>query len=217
MAPTAASMRGGAGLYLDLDGTLADSLAVMRTVYARFLGHFAKTGSDAEFARLSGPPLARVVAELSAAHQIAVSSEYLTDLYRDLVAEGYGEVEPKAGACELLQAAEAAGLKIGIVTSNTAALARSWLRHVGLDGSIDCVVGGDEVSRGKPDPEPYLLALARTGCAAARSVAVEDTPTGARAAEAAGLRTFMLADGPAHPRDGIVGIRTLRDVIAFLG
>ncbi|HEX8767605.1 MAG TPA: HAD-IA family hydrolase, partial [Jatrophihabitans sp.] len=48
------------------------------------------------------------------------------------------------------------------------------------------LVTGDQVSRGKPDPEPYLTAAQRLGVHPSRCVAIEDSPTGVASAEAAG-------------------------------
>jgi phosphoglycolate phosphatase-like HAD superfamily hydrolase len=52
------------GLFLDLDGTLADSLGVLRRSYFRFLREFNQEGSDAEFDRLNGPKLSEIIGTL---------------------------------------------------------------------------------------------------------------------------------------------------------
>lgn len=182
------------GLFIDLDGTLADSLPVMRTVYGRFLAHLDKPGSDAEFARLNGPPLAEIVADLARTHAIDRPVAALREIYWRLIEDAYREVLPRPGAADLLRTACAHGIPVGVVTSSASRLTRTWLRAVGLNDLVDVVVGGDEVERGKPDPEPYRRALERTGCAASASLAVEDSLTGARSAIAAGIPTVLLAE-----------------------
>jgi HAD superfamily hydrolase (TIGR01509 family) len=184
------------GLFVDLDGTIADSLGVMRGVYGRLLAEHGKAGSEAEFQSLNGPPLPVVVDRLIAAHALPVTADALLLRYRTAVVEAYDQVPPIAGAPALLAAAKAAGRVVGVVTSNARMLALRWLDRTGLAARVDLVVAGDEVARGKPDPEPYRLALARGGCAAARSLAVEDSVQGAQAAAAAGLATFGLAHAP---------------------
>jgi beta-phosphoglucomutase-like phosphatase (HAD superfamily) len=57
-------------------------------------------------------------------------------------------------------------------------------------GSFRVSVTGDEVSRGKPHPDPYLLAAERLGVDARECVAIEDSPTGVRSALAAGCRVL---------------------------
>ena len=182
------------GLFIDLDGTLADSLSVMRLVYGRFLGHFGKSASDDEFERLNGPPLAEVVADLSRTHSITRPAASLLEIYWGFIDDAYRDVRPRAGAADLLRTARSRGARVGVVTSSATGLTRRWLQGVGLEELVDVIVGGDAVRRGKPDPEPYAHAMERTGCAAADSLAVEDSVTGARSAVAAGLPTVLLSE-----------------------
>jgi beta-phosphoglucomutase-like phosphatase (HAD superfamily) len=69
-----------------------------------------------------------------------------------------------------------------------------------LDG-MRCVCTGDEVERGKPDPEIFRLAASRLGVDPARCVVIEDTPLGVRAAKAAGMHgAFYCTLVPIRPR-----------------
>jgi HAD superfamily hydrolase (TIGR01509 family) len=209
----------GRALLLDLDGTLADSLAVMRLVYGRFLDSLGRAATDAEFARLNGPPLADVVRLLKQAHRLPQPVEELLTRYRDLIDRAYLEVRPAAGARALLEHARKLGYTVAVVTSNSAGRARDWLERVELGRLVDVLVAEEDVTRGKPAPDPYLLATARTGCTAAASIAVEDSPQGARAARDAGLRTFVLApdpvSGPTWPA-GAEPIPSLSDLAGHL-
>lgn len=180
------------GLFLDLDGTLAETLAVLRTAYRDFLGQFGITGTEAEFERLNGPPIPAIVAHLKEVHRLPGGVEALTASYRGLVAERHAGALPAPGAAELLQAARARGWTVAVVTSAARADVQAWLARVALADRIAVIVGGDEVARPKPDPEPYRLALARSGCDAAASFAIEDAVQGATAALEAGLPTWRL-------------------------
>ena len=207
-------MTGGAGLFLDLDGTLADSLGVLRIVYARFLARFGKNGSDAEFDSLNGPPMAEVVACLILTHGINQPVDDALKIYRELVETAYLDVRPHTGADGLLRLAAARAMPVGVVTSNNAALTRTWLRAVGLETRVDAIVGGDDVACGKPEPEPYLTMLERTGCTASASLAVEDSETGARAAVAAGIPTLFVANEEIETPRGIAGRVVDLDAVA---
>ena len=180
------------GLFLDLDGTLADSLPALRRAYDDFLGHYGRQSGEAEFQSLNGPPLTEIVARLGKSHGLPGRPEEWLALYRGLMDRAHEEAAPAQGARETLEQARARGWTIAVVTSTANAAARAWLARVQLDGFIATVVGGDDVKRGKPDPEPYRLALERTGCVAGASFAVEDGVQGARAALAAGLPTWIL-------------------------
>jgi len=180
------------GLFLDLDGTLADSLGLLRSVYDEFLGQFGCTGSAAEFRDLIGPPIPAVVACLRDAHRLPGTTEELVAHYHALIAKVHCTAPPAEGARAVLERAQERSWTVAVVTSATRAEASAWLARAELATFIATIVGGDEVSRGKPDPEPYRLALERTGCNALSSLAIEDSMAGARAAMAAGLPTWLL-------------------------
>lgn len=184
------------GLFLDLDGTLADSLPAMEAAYRALLRRFGREGSVAEFQSLNGPPAAIIVERIAKAHALPVSPDELLAIYRDLVAQAHRAAPPAVGARQVLERARKLEWTTAVVTSAASRDAREWLARVGLAEFVSVVVGGDEVRYGKPDPEPYRVALQRTGCVAQASLAVEDSASGARAALAAGLPTWLLGDRP---------------------
>jgi HAD superfamily hydrolase (TIGR01509 family) len=202
----------------DLDGTLADSVSVLRDVYRRFMHRMDRPESDAEFERLKGPPLAQVVAQLRLTHGLSQSERELLHVYRALVDAAYAEVAAMPHAPEVLMAAKRSGWIVGVVTSNGTVRTRAWLERTNLLPYVDLVISGDDVARGKPDPEPYRLALQRAGAAPGSSIAVEDSPQGATAARAAGLKTFLLLDSGnlALQQRGVRGIRSLAELLPFL-
>lgn len=188
------------GLFLDLDGTLADSLSVLRSVYEDFLRSFGKQASEDEFQRLNGPPLVQIIASLKETHSLNDDAAVLQALYLARMKDAYQNAPPVKGALEMVEKAHKLGWIVAVVTSAHKAPACDWLACNGLLEFMTDVVGGDEVVRGKPNPEPYALALVRSGCAPRLSLAVEDSRAGATAAIAAGLRTFVIA--AANDRDG---------------
>jgi HAD superfamily hydrolase (TIGR01509 family) len=208
---------GARALFLDLDGTLAASLDVARHAYETFLRRAGAEPTSEEFDQLNGPPLAEVVRRIKDTHRLAGDEPDLLVAYRALLEDLYLDVLPSDGARALLERAREAKWRTGVVTSNSRALTTAWLRRVDLEDLVDIVVSGDDVTTGKPDPEPYLLALEACRCAASDTVAVEDSEQGATAARAAGIRTLLL--GRVGPRDGAEvaeGVLTLADVQAVL-
>jgi len=95
-----------------------------------------------------------------------------------------------AGASRLVDALPAGGW--AIVTSGTRRLATTRLDHVGLRRPA-VLVTADDVRRGKPAPDPYVLAAERLGVEAKRCVVVEDAPAGVASARAAGARVIGVA------------------------
>lgn len=180
------------GLFLDLDGTLADSLPAMEAAYRALLRRFGREGSAAEFQNLNGPPATVIVERIAKAHALSTPADALLAIYRELVAQAHAAAPPAAGAREILERARKQAWIVALVTSAANADARQWLARVGLAEHVQVVVGGDEVRHGKPDPEPYRVALQRTGCDVRESLAVEDSVQGAMAAMAAGLPTWLI-------------------------
>ena len=117
-----------------------------------------------------------------------------------VVAQLRVEVPWRPGARELLAAVNEAGIPTALVTM-------SWKRFADQvveclpSGSFRASVTGDEVSRGKPHPEPYLLAAERLGVDPRDCVAIEDSPTGVRSALAAGCRVLGVPHVVGIPSD----------------
>ncbi len=186
---------GQRAIFFDLDGTLADSVGVMRRIFAQFAGTFGRDVSDADFAACNGPPIALSLARLKREWVLKPNLDELTNLYQSLIDAAYLDVVPARGATITLESAFRHGWTVGVVTSNSGARTRSWLARCGLAPFVDIVVGAEDVVLGKPEPEPYLIALARSGTPRHGVIAVEDSPQGARSAIGAGLRTFgIMAD-----------------------
>lgn len=178
------------GLLLDLDGTLADSLNIMRLAYDRFMSHLNIKSSEQEFRELNGPPLDKIILILKKRYSLSASLDELEKDYMDFIQEKYLHVKPNAGAHEVLSFAKSQGWICAIVTSNSASLARQWLIKNHLIDQISVIIGKEQVKIGKPHPEPYLVALEQLKCLAENSFAVEDSPAGIKSASDAKIKTI---------------------------
>jgi HAD superfamily hydrolase (TIGR01509 family) len=95
----------------------------------------------------------------------------------------------RPGARQLLLELREAGIKTALVTMSMRRMALAVANSVGFD-AFDLVVAGDDVTYGKPHPEPYLKAATELGVTPEQCMALEDSPTGLASAEAAGVRTI---------------------------
>ena len=197
------------GVFFDLDGTLAESEGLLRRVFRDFAATFGRNATDAEFDALNGPPVPIIVARLKRDWALPQRPAELVQHYNRLIDAAFLDVPSAPGAAATLEAASHHGWKVGVVTSNAAARSRAWLARRGVASFVDVVVGGDEVCLGKPQPEPYRVALARSSCSSEASIAVEDSVQGARAALAAGLRTFGYAPPARQPVDWPDAVRLI--------
>lgn len=97
----------------------------------------------------------------------------------------------RPGAVDLLADLRANGVRCALVTMSYRRFVAPILARL-PEGTFEVVVTGDAVTKGKPDPEPYQKAAAILGVDPARTLAVEDSNTGARSAEAAGCTVLVV-------------------------
>lgn len=103
-------------------------------------------------------------------------------------------ISPKPGIFELLSAVDDLGLQKAVATSTPREHVVWKLEAAGIYAQFDAIVGGDEVPRGKPAPDIYLLAADRLGLSPADCLVLEDSEAGVRAASAAGMAVIMVPD-----------------------
>jgi beta-phosphoglucomutase len=104
-------------------------------------------------------------------------------------------LEPLDGLLDLLGWAEAQGIRTALVTNAPRLNADHMLEALGLTERFPVQITIDQVERGKPDPLPYLTAVERLGIRAEEAIAFEDSPSGMKAAKAAGLFSFGVLTG----------------------
>jgi len=171
----------------DLDGVLVDSEPVHRRASRRLFAPHDLT--EAEYARFIGVAVEPYMRWARARFGLDEPVERLIERYTAAVTTeiAAGELPPLDGARELIEAARARGLRVAVGSQSIAAWVAATLRATGLDGRFDAIVSGDEVERGKPAPDVYLLAAKRLGVAPERCLAIEDSPAGVQSAAAAGM------------------------------
>ena len=103
-------------------------------------------------------------------------------------------LEKKPGVEALLQYAKEAGYRVALATSSRRAHASELMKAQGLLQYFDGAVYGDMVSAGKPNPEIYQKACQEIHTAPENALALEDAPSGIRAADAAGMRSIIVPD-----------------------
>ncbi|SDG08218.1 haloacid dehalogenase superfamily, subfamily IA, variant 3 with third motif having DD or ED [Blastococcus aurantiacus] len=120
------------------------------------------------------------------------------------------------GAQELLAAVHEAGLRTALVTTTPRRLADLVITHIEAafaDGPFDVTVCGDEVPARKPDPAPYLQAMAALGVSPGESVVIEDSLVGVTSGLAAGAAVLGVAGLQAvSPASGLVQVDSLAGI-----
>lgn len=186
-----------AALLFDLDGVLVFSRDSVERQWTRWANDY---GLDAKavLAVAHGRPTTETIREFvpRIAHPIDVESELALMEQREIA--DMDCVHPVPGAAELLSRIPPD--RWTVVTSGTRPLAEARLKYVGLPIPSTMVTASD-ITRGKPDPEPYLKGAAALCVPAKECVVLEDAPSGVRAGNAAGAR--VIAIPTTYPREEI--------------
>ncbi|MGP4044439.1 HAD family hydrolase [Streptomyces sp. 2A115] len=173
-------------LLFDNDGTLVSSLESVYRCWSRWAEEYGITAEEFARVELHGRPAAEIAADLLPADQVPDAVVRIEQL----------EVEDVAGGVLLLPGTKALLESLpadrwAVVTSATHRLAEARLGEVGIRPKT--MITADDITRGKPDPEPFLLAARELGVDPARCVVFEDAPAGLQAGRAAGMTTVALA------------------------
>jgi HAD superfamily hydrolase (TIGR01509 family) len=189
----------------DLDGTIADSkdlhwrawrdtlaLDGVRVTYEQFLQSFGQRNDAILGAWLPGAPAERV-------RRLGEAKE---ECFRRLVAAG--TLLPLPGAIEWIERLAREEWWQAIASSAPRANVETMARVLKLDRVMGALVSAEDVHRGKPDPEVFLVSAQRLGVLPARSIVVEDAAAGIEAARRGGMRSIGVGDDTLHAADVLV-------------
>jgi len=200
----------------DMDGLLVDTEPMWFEVEHAIMSKLGGEWTERDQRALIGGSLYRSVDYLLGRASRKASRDqvagWLVEGMADLLAER--EVEAMPGALELLAEVRAAGIPTALVTSSERvimeAVLNSLARH---DITFGVTVCGQDVRHPKPHPEPYLRAAALLGAEPRFCVALEDSPNGVAAAEAAGCVTVAVPGlAPIDARHGRLVAASLADL-----
>lgn len=180
---------------LDMDGTLVDTERVYITSLTEVLDGFGYPDASAvclSMIGLPGPECQQLLVDhYGADFPLPKINRAFAEKRDAMLADG---LPLKPGAVALLDALRLAGWPMAVVTSSSQRTADAHLTLGGIRARFELIVTRDDVARGKPSPDLYLLAAERLGVAPRACVAVEDSSVGIAAAAAAGAIALMVPD-----------------------
>ena len=180
-------------LIFDMDGLLVDSEPIAAAALAEFLRHHGQEPRSGMAELTLGRRLPEAMAIIAEAYGLNVPIAELTETYDHLrLAALRGNLRPMPGAAALITFARGAGLRLALATSSLRTHADLSLAETALAGLFDAEATGDEVARGKPEPDMFLLAAERLDVPPPACVVLEDAPAGLAAAAAAGMRRLWV-------------------------
>ncbi|MFF0543921.1 HAD family hydrolase [Nocardia thailandica] len=205
-----------AAVLWDMDGTLLDSEKLWDIAVRELAREHGRELTDETRHALigaSGPNALHILFDgigvAASPENVLAAGHFLERRVTELM---HGPIPWRPGAKDALGMVRDAGLRSALVTNTKRSLTEFGLDTLGRD-FFDVSVCGDEVPHGKPAPDIYRRAAALLGLAPGDCVAVEDSPTGALAAQAAGCALIVIpceipvphAPGRIH-RDTLVGL-----------
>lgn len=199
-------------LIFDMDGTLVHSDPVHLQAFAEVLGPEGVVIDDVMFRNsIIGYTNESIFSTLLPQHSVSEHEQFAQRkeaAFRRLATD----LRPLDGLLELLDWADRHEIRVALVTNAPVLNATHMLDIIGVTRRFAVTVTIEDVVRGKPDPLPYLTALERLGITADSAIAFEDSPSGMRAAKAAGLFSFGMRTGLSAEELAAVGAdRTIAD------
>lgn len=192
----------GAGVFFDLDGTLADTAPDLTAALNSLRAEVGLEALAIEQVRpcVSGgtPALLGLGFGVGSPEHSTFPAlrERFLARYRERLA---CETRLFPGMAETLRGIEALGLRWGVVTNKVAALTVPLLEALQIAGRAACIVSGDSVPERKPHPAPLLRAAELAAVDPRRSVYIGDSAEDIQAGRAAGMRTLVAGFGYIHP------------------
>ena len=195
----------------DWDGVLVDSAQSYYLAYEWVLKQVGIDTTPREIYLREGQPTPDLISTLCAERGIAITAERISELVKlrrdcDM---SLGKRKFFAGTWDLLTNLRSAGYKLGMVTGSSRKSV-NLLLSPDQQYVFDAVVTADDVTKAKPDPQPFLLAAEKMQVDPQRCIVVENAPYGVRSAKAAGCRVIAICT-TLQPGDLNLADRIVRD------
>jgi beta-phosphoglucomutase len=179
----------------DMDGTLAENAHLHHQAWeVCLLERFGYVLSKTETKVHGGKTKAIVESLLGNVFPGDASAdefhEYKEETYRQIAR---GQIVPVTGLLEFLDYLDSRAVKIALVTSADVKNTKFVLGDLKLEARFPIRVMGEDVKRGKPDPEPFALGASRLGVAAKDCLVFEDSLIGVQSGSSAGARVMGIA------------------------
>ncbi len=184
-------------VFLDFDGLICDTEAAARRAWEELFRSRGSVLPAILWQRMRGRSDGHLIAEAAVAELTGGALGSAEREWRLARKHELADAEPLCpGVDELLEAAAVSGTKLAVVSSGEVGWVRHHLDRLSVTAQLSAVITRADVRRSKPDPEPYRVALDRTGAEPDRVLVFEDSSVGLESATAAGLRCVLVSEGP---------------------
>jgi phosphoglycolate phosphatase-like HAD superfamily hydrolase len=192
-----------AAYIFDVEGTLIDCVTEILRCWSETLAGFRVPASSKDLQRLSGMDGDEMLAILAPDLDEKARKEILTAQGERYRAIYLPRVRAFPGVGAVFTAIKSKGGRIALATDCKADELKRYRNLINVDDLIDAIACGDEVSKGKPNPEVVELALHQLGISASLATMIGDTPFDAQAARRAGASAWGTLSG-GHSRSSLL-------------
>ncbi|HEX2912309.1 MAG TPA: HAD family phosphatase [Chloroflexia bacterium] len=183
----------GYAVIWDVDGTLVDTAKQHYDAWVMLARELDKPFTDADFAATFGRRNPEIIRQLFGEHyndqEVLDLGNRKEDFYREAARQG---VEPLPGVRALMKDLHAAGYKQAIGSSAPRGNLELIMELTGLEHYFEAMVGQEDTSRGKPDPQVFLVAAQKLNVAPDKCLVLEDAIAGVQAAKAGGMKCIAV-------------------------
>ena len=184
----------------DMDGVLIDSQPYHFKADIDTMAEYGVVKDQKFYEKFAGTLTSDRMRILKDLFKLDIPVEEMVKKREDMILEimAREDIKPVSGIPEFLKSIKNRGLKTAVASSSGYDLIGLILSRLGISEYFDSITSGNDVKRGKPSPDIFLLAAERIGAEPSECLVVEDSENGVRAAKAAG----MTALGYVNPTSG---------------
>ncbi len=189
-----------AAVLWDMDGTLIDSERIWIAEQFVMVEQHGGTWSEEQGLALVGSDMHDTATAMQRAGVDVEAGSLVASLEQAVMASLRTTVPWRPGVLSLLAELRREGVLCAIATTSSHEMA-DLVAASAPTGTFGAIVGGEDVTRTKPSPEPYLRAAELLGVRIEQCVAVEDSPNGLRSAIASGATSLAIPNDAPLPTD----------------
>jgi len=182
-------------ILFDLDGTLIDSMWIWKQIDIDYFKMFGLDFPPDYQKEIEGRSFYETAVLTKEKYNIPQSVEEMMKTWSKMAYDKYEhEVVLKKGVLELLEYASSHNIKLGIATSNSCDLCMAALKSLDIIRFFDVILTGDEIIKGKPEPDVYLAVADKLKVNYEKCIVFEDLEKGIEAGNNASMTTVAIWD-----------------------
>lgn len=176
----------------DMDGVLVDSQPYHFKADIETMSEYGVVKDQKFYEKFAGTLTSDRMRILKDLFKLDIPVEEMVKKREDMILEimAREDIKPVSGIPEFLKSIKNRGLKTAVASSSGYDLIGLILSRLGISEYFDSITSGNDVKRGKPDPDVFLLAAERIGVNPRDCFVVEDSENGVKAAKSAGMKAL---------------------------